>query len=429
MKLTVKHIAFAALAAACIAAAILLFLPDRHGNDAAPAAPEPVSAPESVPRDAVEDLVAPPRPEAASGAWNTYHGSHALQGVADTSFPDALEVLWRVEAGAPLRQPPVALDGRVFAATAHGGILAADLEGRLLWRVDLADVAQDRTPSARMRIEAPPVAFNHKVFVGTDGGILTALDADTGAVLWRADIDGPIRGAPNYLPDRGHVVVIEQDRGVLSCFDAESGEIQWRTQAVDRSDGSPATSGDFAVYGSCASALHVVATETGAHLRDIKIENGGGQVAGGVAVAGGFAYAGVRDGRVMRADIEAGTFLWTTEISEDEVFSTPAVRDDWVVVSSYDGFVHGLDRSSGDVRWRRDLVGVPSSPVIAGDKVIIAADGILFLLRLEDGAQVWEMPLSDEISGPAVLPGMIIVGGEDGVLTALGPVRPGAGDS
>lgn len=416
MNYSVKHVAFLALAAACIAAAILLFLPDRPGDDSLPA-PDPPPSPHA------PEATAPAPPETAPAAWNTYHGDSALRGVAESALPDALEIWWQVTAGGPIRQNPVALDDAIYAVTANGMVLAVHRAGELLWRHDLADALPDTARSGRVRIEAPPAVFDDKLFVGCDLDMFTALDAATGQTLWRVDVGGPIRGSPNYLPGRDQVLVIEQDSGALVCIHAESGETAWRSDGVDRSDGSPAVSGDLVVFGSCASALHVAATDTGTLLRDIKIENGGGQVAGGVAIVDGYVFAGVRDGRVMRANIATGAFSWTVEISEDEVFSTPAVRDPWVIVSAYDGVVYALEMDTGAVRWRHDLAGKPSSPVIAGDTVLVAADGALFLLNLEDGARTWEMPLADDISGPAVLPGLVVVGGEDGTLTALGPVR------
>ena len=423
MTNTWKKYLFGALVIACIAATALLFLPEQQADDPAThdsdvSAPPAVPIAPTAPTDAPETAVS----EKATGTdWNTYHGDNALRGVTQWPLPDEMVVRWHLMTGAPVRVPPVAHDGIIFAATTRGEIIAADLEGREIWRRELTAPAPGHELPQPVYIDAPITAVNGKVFLGTDLGDVFALRADTGEELWRANIGGPVRGAPNYNSAGNRIFVIEQDLGALVCLDVDSGAEVWRSDGVDRSDGSPAIVEDVAVFGSCASALHVVAIATGERLRDIPIANGGGQVAGGVALVDGFAYAGVRDGRIMRGDVAEGAFTWITGISEDEVFATPAVHDAWVVATSYDGRVHALHRETGEIQWQHDLQGKPSSPIIADDRIIVAADGALFLLRLEDGKRVWEQRLSDEITGPAILPDMVVVGSEDGVITALGP--------
>ena len=58
--------------------------------------------------------------------------------------------------------------------------------------------------------------------------------------------------------------------------------------------------------------------------------------------------------------------------------------------------------------------------MIAGKRVIVASAGRLFLLDLESGKQVWTEEVSDEITSPAVVDGVILVGADDGTVTAYG---------
>lgn len=60
------------------------------------------------------------------------------------------------------------------------------------------------------------------------------------------------------------------------------------------------------------------------------------------------------------------------------------------------------------------------SPVIAGDTVIAAVDGSLFGLSLRDGAVRWSLSIGDEITAPAIVDGMIVVGVDDGHVAAYG---------
>ncbi len=393
-----------------------LFLPDLWPVAYAPTVSEPVGD---------REIKTPPPPLNISGEWNTYHGDHTLTGVAEGGIQDILTVSWHAVTGAPVEQPPVISGGRIFTVTARPEVFAFGLDGQLIWRRELVpDTAAENAPKT-LYVDAPIAAVDGMVIVATDSGLVVALSADTGVEIWRALLEGPVHGTPNYYPGAGVLYVLEQETGALACLEAGTGRQRWRSTAVDRADGSPGTAAGIAVYGSCASALHLIATDKGEKIGDIAIEGGGGQVAGGVAVHGDFAYLGCRDGRVMRANLKEASLVWLQSISESEVFSTPAVKDGWVVVTSLDGVLHALDRETGAVRWKHELGGEPASPVIAGDKVVVTSDDTVFLVRLADGSRVWEMRMAGFISAPAVIENLVVVGCEDGTLIALGPMAPG----
>ena len=102
-------------------------------------------------------------------------------------------------------------DGRVFFNTLDAQTIALDAaSGRELWRVKLGDISRGET------ITMAPLVVKGKVLVGNSGGELgvrgwlTALDAATGRVAWRAWSTGPdndvLIGAsfkPFYAQDRG----------------------------------------------------------------------------------------------------------------------------------------------------------------------------------------------------------------------------------
>lgn len=384
-------------------------------------APDTVEAPPSA-----QETPPPARDEAlpGTGDWNTYHGDSALRGVAASEWTPPLCVRWRLKTGGPVRQTPVVCGGRIFAATARGGILCADLDGTLLWSRELQSAASDGTPR-RERIDAPIACFDDLLLTGTADGTVYALDADTGETRWQHALDETILGTPNYLADSadeegqpGSVYVLEQTSGTLVCLDAASGDLRWRAESVDRSDASPSAAKEGIVFGSCAAALHVFDPETGKRLRDIEIDPDS-QVAGGVALLEGNVYSGSRSGKVIAADIASGETLWTHEVSESEVFATPAVNDAWVIAAAYDGYVYALEQKTGALRWKFDTAGMPLSPVIAGDTVFVSADGTLFMLRLEDGERLFSLEIADEITAPAVVRGLVLIGSEDGAVAAL----------
>ena len=389
------------------------------------------------PQDQAEEPETKTPAPAADVEWNTYHGDSALLGAADSTLPEKLALMWRLKAGAPVRQTPVVHDQRILFVTSRGEVMAADFDGARLWSKELLTGETQNEKPVRERIDAPIAVFAGMVFAGSLDGALYALDEASGEQKWRIQLEGPIRGSVNYLSfvggelfpansmsgtEPGRLYVIRQSDGVLHCLDAQSGNILWRAEAVERCDGSLSVSTDAIVFGSCAAALHVFASDTGKLLRKIDLGEDS-QVAGGVALDGAWAITGCRNGKVIQADVKTGAILWTNSDSQSEVFATPAVTREWVVVSSNDGNVYGLERQTGKTRWRFDTKGTPSSPVIASDKVVIAADGELFLLRLSDGAKLGSFKVSDDITSPALAQNMVLVGSEDGTVAAYGPER------
>jgi PQQ-dependent dehydrogenase (methanol/ethanol family) len=101
-------------------------------------------------------------------------------------------------------------DGRVFFNTLDNHTVAVDAEtGKEIWRTRLGDINRGET------MTMAPLVVKGKVLVGNSGGELgvrgwiTALDAATGDVAWRAYSTGPdsevllgARFKPFYAPDR-----------------------------------------------------------------------------------------------------------------------------------------------------------------------------------------------------------------------------------
>ena len=363
---------------------------------------------------------APAPVPAFNSEWNTYHGTAAFTGAVAGDLPDRLQLVWRFKSGAAVRQTPVVHNGLIYFATARGEVMAIDGEGQRVWSRQLFSGEQGKDGPLRAQIEAPVACFDGRVIVGTMGGAVHALDAASGVEQWRAEIDSPVMGSPNYLKTAGggRVYVIGRADAVLHCVDAATGGILWRSEPIDRCDGSPAVSDRAVAFGSCAAALHVLSPETGALVRNIELD-ADSQIAGGVAIDGDWIVSGSRSGKVLQASAGSGQVAWTNSEIEAEVFTTPAVAGQRVVVSAEDGFVYAIDRGSGKVAWRFDVGGSGSSPVVAGDKTLVAANGSLFLLSLDDGRKVWEFKVSDEITGPAVALGRVFVGSEDGSVVAF----------
>ena len=387
--------------------------------------PPPVTEPAPSPDATIGDERSSVAPVSTGpGTWPIYHGETGLTGRVALTMPDTLTRRWSYQAPGPVYSAPVASADRIFFNTSDGWVVAVDGQGAELWSKQLMRTPRSGGDPVPERFEAPIACFDSAVLLGSSYGTLYALEAATGETRWSFDVDGPVLGTVNMIKapsdsETDRLVVIDQDDGALQCLDVASGEALWRTEGIDRCDGSPSVADDIIVFGSCAAALHVFSVSDGALLRNIELGDDS-QVAGGVALEAELAFSGSHSGKVFHANTRTGAVIWTNEDSDAEVFTTPAVDDTWVVFGSLDGNVYALDRTTGATVWTFETSGEPSSAIIADDTVVFSSAGTLYLLRLDSGEELWSYNVSDAISGPSMIWGMVVVGSEDGMVTAFG---------
>jgi outer membrane protein assembly factor BamB len=144
----------------------------------------PARADEPEPAPAAERLVQGPawqsiqNPEAIlsdARDWPTFRADALRTGAISTTVPDDAAVMWSVQAGRKV-SPPVAADGKVFAALVdeHQVVCLDARDGRRRWQF-----------TAGARIDSPPTWHAGTVLFGSADGCVYCLRADDGALAWR----------------------------------------------------------------------------------------------------------------------------------------------------------------------------------------------------------------------------------------------------
>ncbi len=365
--------------------------------------------------------------DATAQSWNTYHGDYALTGVSTQNFPSKPSRLWRIKVGEGLPSAVVGGNGRLFCIADGIKITAMDMKGGILWTrvITLPGSTVDERPS-KESFTAPPLYMNSKLLVvAADSGKVSGLSLVDGTTLWTYDAGASIQGSPNFAagkdaggPDR--VFVITNEDGILHAINAEDGTKLWESEALERTDGHIAVSEQHILLGNCSAALIAVSVTNGDEAAFVKV-GPECQMASGVAASKGQVFAGTRSGVLAAADYKEESLLWMNEDSVGELFFTPAVTDKHVLIQDGDAVIYCVDRDSGKQKWSRETEGIiPLSPVIAGDLVIAGVDGMLSGFALKGGVPRWSLEIGDEISPPAIIDNMIIVGVDDGYVTAYG---------
>src|SRR5262245_1637618 len=74
-----------------------------------------------------------------------------------------------------------------------------------------------------------PTVIGNQVFIGSAGGVVHALRADTGCLQWTFQANGPIRSAPVAAPNEGKQLLLFGDlTGWFYALDSSNGQLVWR---------------------------------------------------------------------------------------------------------------------------------------------------------------------------------------------------------
>lgn len=258
--------------------------------------------------------------------------------------PASGRVEWKVSAGQPLSAGPGAADGIIVVGTSKGDVLAFDDNGKTLWnaRVSSEVIAPPRlsenvvvvfsgdgriyglaradgktvwvdprtNPPLTVRNAAGGVVSRGGLFVGTAGGRLLAIDAQTGTIAWDGTVATP-KGATEleriadvtslpYVDEKEACAAAYQGR--VACFDVVRGALIW-TRDVSSLAGITAD----------ANRVYVV---------DDK-------------------------GSVQAFDRSNGASIWKQDVLAKRRIGGPQLIGDEIGVVDVEGYLHLLSRSDG----------------------------------------------------------------------------------
>jgi outer membrane protein assembly factor BamB len=313
--------------------------------------------------------------------WTGWRGT-ARTAVSTAPMPATLAAkpadVWAVPVGIGHASPIV--DGQrayVFARKGEQEVAQAiDLaSGKTLWAApyDQPYTMNSAATSHGKGPKSTPLLAGGRLYTLGIAGVLSALDASTGKVVWRHAFDKEFGSPPDFgtamspLVDNGLVIahVGGIKGGALRAFDAATGATKWSWTGDGPGYASPVA--------MVAGGVRQIVTET--------------------------------QTKIVGVDAATGALLWSlpfvTPYEQNAV--TPAVAGDLVILS-------GLDQSTFAVRPTRDAGGTwtavkvwdvkafpmyMNSPVVVGDTVYGLTSrnkGQFFALDTKTGATRWTSP-------------------------------------
>ena len=315
--------------------------------------------------------------------------------------------------------PEYAYD-KVFVASRDGMIKALDPEtGKEIWKTDLEkDVIA--------RISGGLTAGYGKVFLGSENGEMIAVDEETGEELWRVSVNGEVLAAP---ATENNMVLVHTSRGMMVALDQATGEEKWTISTevpslTLRGDSAPVTVSGGVFWGTANGRLAAaivdrgqliwqqpVGTPKGATEIDRLVDvDASPVVLGGtlytVGVNGQLIAIDLRSGKpvwkrnyssaidlasdgsrlfvvtdndhLAAVDARSGTEIWSTSLLENRLLTAPAIINGYVVVGDTEGYLHWLDRATGDFVAQQlvDDSGFAVAPIeLSGGYLVVTRNG------------------------------------------------------
>jgi len=304
--------------------------------------------------------------------------------------------------------------GRVYAA-GHGGEVAAfELgTGKSIWRT-----------KTRVPLSGGTGAGGDLVVVGSSEGDVIALNTADGAIRWRVKVHGEVLSAPAVSP---RAVIVRSVDGRLRGLSHDTGRELWVVdQPVPRlslrGTSRPVIAGDAAIVGFDNGKVLAVGENDGAMIWEATVAPSRGRtelerlvdIDSAVKVAGDDVYAVGFQGRVAMLGRETGQIWWSHEASsyrglgiDDESLylstasgevvsmrrrtgaevwrqnallhrglSAPVALENAIAVADFQGYVHWLDKATGELAARTSAGGsrISNPPVVADDMLLVIND-------------------------------------------------------
>lgn len=352
-----------------------------------------------------------------------FHGDRHHTGVYST-IGNAKEQRerWRFKTGNVNRSTPVVVRDTVYVGSQNGVLYALETtSGKPKW--------QFPTPS---EITSSPAVAEGLVYVNSDSGFF-ALDAASGREAWRIKIGEPLtfdsrwdyfQSSPTYAEG---VVYFGSVDGFIYAVQAKSGRKLWKYKTSGRVRSSPAIADGVVYVGSMDGNVYALEAQSGRLKWKFKTAGNAffstGEVQSSVAVADGLVFFGSRDGYLYAVDAETGQKKWAFSHDGSWCISTPAVWDGLVFAGSSDGmFVNAVNEQTGQEKWRtKTSARVFTSGAVAGGRVYFGTwGGDVNWYDAGSGRQVGATMAEAAVSAsPVIADGVLYFGSDDGYIYAV----------
>ena len=267
--------------------------------------------------------------------------------------------------------PVIAPDGQVLVASAgaDNGVYNLDpATGRENWVAPLV---------ANNHWVASPLIEGDTVYAANNNGSLYAAELATGFIKWSLALEGSLWGAPT---SNGKLIFVTSLNHMVYAVDPDRRQVAWQADLAGSAPGSATVSSDGStVYvGSFGKKVFALDAASGAIRWTAEAQD---WIWGAPMQSGETVFAADISGRVYSLGATHGKNAWPSLSPDGAITASPVALGDGVLVATESGSLYAFD-GSGTKSWDVNVGGqIFTTPVIAGDMILVAPMKADFLMR------------------------------------------------
>ncbi|MEA3638919.1 MAG: outer membrane protein assembly factor BamB [Lamprobacter sp.] len=296
-----------------------------------------------------------------------------------------------------------------------------EIQLRSLWTTRIGKGSDGRALSLR------PAVSGNRVYAADHSGIISALNAADGRVVWERKTGRPYSGGPDV---EGEQLAVGSSSGEVLLLSTRDGSQRWRAQLSSEILSVPRLIGDLVVVHSIDDSIYGLDINDGSqrwrfsHQAPILTLRGSSSPTPGPDGI----IVGISSGRLVYLDYTQGIPIWEVLVSPPsgrteleriaDIDTDPVVLGDQVFVASFNGDLAAVDIGSGAVLWRRELSAHAGLAATPESLYITDSDDQLWAADPTDGAGRWRQDSlrHRQLTAPVVIGNALAVGDLEGYL-------------
>ncbi len=319
-----------------------------------------------------------------------------------------------------LKLTPSHNQGKVFVADIRGNLLAIDAtSGNTLWEND-----------ADLPITGGPGSSETLTMIGSEEGDVLAYASESGEFLWQAKVSSEILAAPQ---EAYGIVVVRTIDGKIFGLDANDGSRLWiydRTVPLLtlRGTSNPVITGDVVIAGFDGGRLSAIELHTGKLIWETSISLASGRsqlermvdIDSEPVIIGNDIYVATFQGRLASVALENGRITWTRDISSYAGLTSDGEN---IYITDDQSHVWALDKTTGNSVWKQEnlFARQVTAPATVGDLVVVGdLEGYLHWMDKSSGQFVARTQVSKNpiLAPPVAVEDIVYAYSSDGTLAA-----------
>ncbi|MFA5629146.1 MAG: PQQ-binding-like beta-propeller repeat protein [Dehalococcoidales bacterium] len=295
------------------------------------------------------------------------------------------------------------VDGDTIFVASQGKITALQKDnGSVKWQ---REIEKDTAPSGSLGcgmgasasvMYADPLVYDDVVYVATYTGKIFAFATASGNLLWKYPVEGNVAQIiGDLLIDEGKLYFAAVG-GVVTALDLETRAVVWEYDTKDTIWASPSVNGNTLFVASYGKKLFAIDKNTGEPKWSKPFETQG-PITAAPGYDNGVVYIASLDRGIYAISAETGALIWEFNASSNAsrtpknwFWATPLLVNGVIYAPNMDGFVYIIDAADGKLMNALELgTAVSSNPVLNGEWVLVATQhGALYSINISNNTKV-----------------------------------------